>query len=213
MTAIDSPMKRAGMDSVRVRHPAGENLIRGDTYSLLAALLRSPPATELLDAVRRLNTAEVPDALSEAWQDLIRAAQRCPPEQIRDDYGRLFIGLGCGEVIPYASWYDDGVLMSRALARLRKDLGRLGLVRRESVAEPEDHAAALCETMTFLVCPGGVDGGRQGEFFKKHIGPWMPRLFDTIRVAGSPGFYGATGNLGFQFIRSEQAFFSRTASL
>lgn len=208
MASFNSPAKLAETGGAAVWNPSGNDWIRIDTYSLLAALLRSPPAADLLGMVRRLDPAGVPGVLSEAWQDLIQAGEQYPPDRIQDDFGRLFVGLGCGEIIPYASWYDDGLLMSRALARLRPDLQRLGLTRRAGVTEPEDHTAALCETMAVLAGPGGVDCVRQREFFNKHINPWMARFFDDIRKAGSPGFYGAVGNLGSRFMKYEQAFFS-----
>ena len=70
------------------------------------------------------------------------------------EYQDLFIGVGRGEVVPYGSWYMTGFLMDKPLALLRADLAALGFERQENVKEPEDHAAALCETMAMLINEG-----------------------------------------------------------
>ncbi|MFC7692737.1 molecular chaperone TorD family protein [Paeniroseomonas aquatica] len=43
-----------------------------------------------------------------------------------------------GEVLAYASYYLTGFLHERPLAELRGTLARLGIVRAEGMAEPED---------------------------------------------------------------------------
>ncbi len=58
--------------------------------------------------------------------------------------------MGCGEMVPYASWYRDRMIQSSPLASLRADLMRLGIVRQPDSYESEDHAGALCETMALL---------------------------------------------------------------
>ena len=75
---------------------------------------------------------------------------------IEREFFDLFIGIGRGELMPYGSYYLTGFLHERPLARLREDLGTLGIERIEGNAEPEDHAATLCEIMA------GLAGGRFG---------------------------------------------------
>ena len=63
------------------------------------------------------------------------------------EYFDLFIGMGRGEILPYASYYLTGFLHERPLARLRGDLIAFGIERAENNPEPEDNAATLCEIM------------------------------------------------------------------
>jgi TorA maturation chaperone TorD len=46
----------------------------------------------------------------------------------------LFIGVGRGELVPYGSYYLTGFLHEKPLARLRNDMSRLGIERRDDVA-------------------------------------------------------------------------------
>ena len=69
---------------------------------------------------------------------------------VEREYFDLFVGLGRGELLPYASYYLTGFLNERPLSRLRDDLAALGIERVENNFEPEDHAATLCEIMAGL---------------------------------------------------------------
>jgi TorA maturation chaperone TorD len=57
------------------------------------------------------------------------------------------VGLGRGELLPFASYYLTGFLHERPLAELRGELERLGIGRAPGVHEPEDHIGFVCETM------------------------------------------------------------------
>jgi TorA maturation chaperone TorD len=73
------------------------------------------------------------------------------------------------------------------------------------VHEPEDHAAALCETMSLLAASPDVTLAEQGRFFEKHVGPWMGRFFGDLASAKSAHFYRAVGLLGERFLEIEHA--------
>ena len=73
----------------------------------------------------------------------------------------LFIGLGRGELLPYGSSYLTGFLHERPLARLRADLGPLGIERAEGNASLKI-MPRLCEIMAGIVsgrlpAPQGTD--------------------------------------------------------
>ncbi|ROR32331.1 TorD/DmsD family molecular chaperone [Inmirania thermothiophila] len=178
--------------------------LRGATWGLLGLLLARPPEAALLARLGGAGGAGE-DALARAWEALAAAARATDPEAAEEEYHALFIGLGRGEVLPFASWYLTGALMERPLARLREDLARLGYARREEVREPEDHAAALCETMALLIADG-ADEATQRRFFDAHIGPWMGRLFDDLRQAPSARLYRAAGELGRCFLELEERY-------
>jgi TorA maturation chaperone TorD len=184
---------------------ADDDQVRGNVYALLGHLLSAPPDAEVLESLAAIRPApEGESLLAASWQMLGDAATRATPESLRDEHTTLFIGLGRGEVVPYASWYLTGFLMEQPLARLRGDLQELGIERHEGVREPEDHAAALCDAMALLI--SGDDPAPvaiQSRFFARHMEPWMGRFFRDLQQAASARFYRAVGQLGEQFIEVE----------
>lgn len=186
-----------------------EDRVRGNLYALLGNLLAAAPDAALLNVLRSISPEPDDDSLLAAsWQMLAVAAARADLEQLRQEYDALFIGLGRGEVVPYGSWYLTGFLMELPLAQLRSDLRQLGIERQAGVHEPEDHAAALCDTMALLITGDEpVTLERQFDFYTRHLETWVPRFFRDLQQAGSARFYRAVGQLGEQFIGVEsQAF-------
>lgn len=185
---------------------------RIEIYSLLATLMRKPPDAALLGSLAGLVLPE-PDAdepaLGRAWRELRTAARAADPADVDDEFHALFIGLGRGEVLPYASWYISGALMDRSLVTLRTDLARLALTRIDGNHEPEDHASALCEAMVLLADPvAGVGLPEQRRFFTVHVASWMDRLFKDVAAAKSVNFYRPVAALGSAFLAVEQSWLS-----
>jgi TorA maturation chaperone TorD len=121
----------------------------------------------------------------------------------------LFIGIGRGELMPYGSYYIAGFLHERPLARLREDLGRLGIERIEQQYESEDHAAILCEIMSGIAggqFPAPPEAGR--ELFEKHLAPWLGRFFADLERAEGAAFYRSVGTLGRAFMEIESEAFA-----
>src|SRR5260221_3297850 len=153
---------------------------RAQEYALLANLLGRAPDADLLRRVAEL--CGDPSPLGVAHAALAEAAGSATRESVEREYFDLFIGLGRGELLPYGSYYLTGFLHERPLARLRYDLARLGIERAPGRAEPEDHAAILCEIMAGLVCgrfpapPGG-----ERALFEGHLAAWVGEIF------GAPG--------------------------
>jgi TorA maturation chaperone TorD len=184
---------------------------RARLYGLLAALLARPPSAETLALVAGLGDG--PGILGRAIGDLGRAAAgaAADPDAVRREYGRLFVGLTRGELVPYASWYRTGFLQDRPLMAIRADLGRLGLTRAASVPEPEDHIAALLDAMAALIdgragAPAGE--GEQQRFFEAHLAPFAARFFADLESADAATFYAAVGTLGRVLTEVEQQAFA-----
>jgi TorA maturation chaperone TorD len=200
---------RSEMDAEVVAPPSGtgEDVVRANTYGLLGALLAGPPRQEFFDL---LASIEIPtaDGLGSAWGTLKRAAQDADVEVVDDEYHDLFLGVGRGELIPYGSWYLTGFMMDKPLAVLRSDLAELGFERRDEVKEPEDHAAALFETMALIAdAPEhGIDVQRR--FFDRHVATWMRTFFADLQRADSARFYRAVGQFGDQFLEFEMKYLS-----
>jgi len=186
-----------------------EEQARVDVYRLLAALLAAPPSADLLALVRDIRSGE--GQLASVWQALCQAAELAEPGELEREYQDLFIGLGRGELNPYASWYLTGFLMEKPLADLRDELAALGVARRTEVSEPEDHAAALCETMALMLTESGSDAARCERFFRTYLGSWMVRFFEDLEGANGARFYRAVGRLGRAFMEIEQQYYAMPA--
>jgi TorA maturation chaperone TorD len=182
---------------------------RAREYALLATLLLRAPSDVLLAQIARLSDDATPLGLAHAR--LAEAASTIDPLVVEREYFDLFIGLGRGELLPYASFYLTGFLNERPLSRLRQDLAALGVERVESNFEPEDHAATLCEIMAGLA--GGsipASGDAQRLMFERHIAPWMRRLFIDMEDAAGANFYRSVGSLGRLFLEIEAEAFTLT---
>jgi len=183
---------------------------RAQEYALLANLLGRAPDADLLRRLAELCGDQSP--LGVAHAALAEAAGRATRESVEREYFDLFIGLGRGELLPYGSYYLTGFLHERPLARLRYDLARLGIERAPGRAEPEDHAAILCEIMAGLVsgrllAPRGADRA----LFEAHLAPWMERFFADLERANAAAFYRSIGALGRVFMAVEAEAFALTS--
>lgn len=165
---------------------------RANLYALLGHLLGGVPEPALLARLAALPADETP--LGRALAALGAAARAARPEALEREFHDLFIGLGRGELLPYASYYLTGFLHERPLAELRADLKRLGISRAAGVPEPEDHIAFLCEVMAGLL-RGGVPE-EADALFQRHIRPWAMRCFADLCVAQAAVFYRMVGELG-----------------
>jgi TorA maturation chaperone TorD len=180
---------------------------RAAEYALLAALLSHSPDTDMIEQLARLSGDAT--RLGTAHAALGSAAASMNPERIEREYFDLFVGLGRGELFPYASYYLTGYLHGRPLARIRKTLKQIGLERTEGQSEPEDHVAVLFEVMA------GLAGGRiiapdatDRTIFENHLKPWAGRFFSDLERAESATFYKSVGSLGRIFMEIETEAFS-----
>jgi TorA maturation chaperone TorD/DNA-binding transcriptional regulator YdaS (Cro superfamily) len=183
---------------------------RAQEYALLATLLARSPDAQLLGRVARMRGDATP--LGVAHAALAEAAANADAEKVGREYFDLFIGLGRGELLPYASYYLTGFLYERPLARLRGDLQRIGIEGQPGQSEPEDHAAILCEIMAGiaggqLAAPAGADR----EIFEKHMAPWIGRFFADLERSETAQFYAGVGTLGRTFVEIETEAFALPA--
>jgi TorA maturation chaperone TorD len=180
---------------------------RAAEYALLAALLSHSPDADMIEQLARLGGDAT--QLGAAHAALGSAAAGINPERIEREYFDLFVGLGRGELFPYASYYLTGYLHGRPLARLRDTLKQIGLEKTEGQSEPEDHVAVLFEVMAGLasgqiVAPDGTDR----NIFENHLKPWVGRFFSDLEHAESATFYKTVGSLGRVFMEIETEAFS-----
>jgi TorA maturation chaperone TorD/DNA-binding transcriptional regulator YdaS (Cro superfamily) len=180
---------------------------RAQEYALLSVLLARAPDAAFIDRLSQLRADASPLGLAHAA--LAQAASATTADQVEREFFNLFIGLGRGELLPYGSYYLTGFLHERPLARLREALARLGIERTEGQAEPEDHAAILCEVMASLASRRlPAPDGAERELFEAHLTPWMGRFFSDLEQAEAAGFYRRVGTLGRVFMEIETAAFA-----
>jgi len=209
-TGIDRSVLRP--DLYAGRHLNGADLeevdaARAQEYTLLSALLARAPDQALLHRLATLRGDASP--LGVAHAALAEAASRTTAERAEREYFNLFIGIGRGELLPYGSYYQSGFLYERPLARLREQLARLGIERADGEAEPEDHAAILCEIMAGLINGRlGANTGADRELFEKQLSPWIGRFFADLERAEAADFYRNVGMLGRLFIDIETEAFA-----
>ncbi len=183
---------------------AEEDVLRAQLYSLLAGLLSRPPEQVDLARVADLDGNDTP--LGKAISALARIASGQGIIAAKDEYQTLFIGVGRGELLPYASYYLTGFLHEKPLAKLRNDMSELGITRSADTSEPEDHAASVLEIMAGLIdgrfgAPASIE--QQKEFFDAHIGSWMDVFFQDLAGASSSVLYAALAEVGSRFLEIE----------
>lgn len=182
-----------------------EDALRAQLYDLLAVLLRKPPASDFLDKLTALQGDATP--MGKAITALSRLASVSSPERIDTEFHALFVGLGRGELLPYASYYMTGFLNEKPLAKLRDDMARLRMVRDAAAYEPEDNIGSLCEMMAGMILgrfgePVSLAG--QKDFFFTHLAPWAEHFFTDLEGAEASVFYAPVGNIGAQFMQIEK---------
>ncbi len=212
----DRPHMSAAPDLTTEAKPAQriaeEDRLRADLYNFLGLILARPADQGLIDQCAGLSGDASP--VGEAVTTLAKVAKISKPAAVESEYNRLFIGLGRGELLPYASYYLTGFLNEKPLAQLRQDMTARGLARAENVFEPEDNIASLMEMMgAMIVGRFGVPAtlGQQKTFFNKHIGPWAAHFYSDLEGAKNSVFYAPVGRLGRAFMEIESEAFRMSA--
>ena len=183
---------------------AEEDLLRADLYAMLAQLLARAPSKDVVENAARLSGDS--SDLGEGISALAKVAAATNAKAVEREFNALFIGLGRGELLPYASYYLTGFLNEKPLARLRSHMAQFGIERNDDVKEPEDHIAMLCEIMAGLIRgnfgdPLSVED--QHAFFNTHIATWATHFFTDLEAAEGSVFYAPVGKIGRAFMEIE----------
>jgi TorA maturation chaperone TorD len=197
-----------GPDQVTSKSEVDEiDQLRAAEYGLLSLLLGKAPNADTLKRVATLK-GDGSD-LGMAHVELAAAAASADDRVVSKEFFDLFIGLGRGELLPYASYYLTGFLHERPLARVREDLEVLGIERAGISREPEDHIAILLEVMSGLARGDfAADFGEQARFFDRHLKPWAARMFADLEISQAAHFYRAVGRAGRVFMELEAEAFA-----
>ena len=152
--------------------------------------------------------------LGQATSTLAKMAKLSKVKTVASEYSKLFIGLGRGELLPYASYYLTGFLNEKPLARLRDDMAVRGLKRADTVFEPEDNIASLMEMMgAMIVGRFGPEAtlDQQKTFFNTHIAPWAGHFYSDLEGAKNSIFYASVATVGRTFMEIETEAFRMSA--
>lgn len=192
---------------------ADEDRLRADLYNFLGLMLAAPPDQITLDQAAGLTGDE--SDLGQAISGLARVAKVTKPGAAEREFNQLFIGLGRGELLPYASFYLTGFLNEKPLAQLRSDMAVRGITRAPNVFEPEDNIASLMEIAAGMIvgrfgAPAPL--AEQREFWNRHIGPWAGHFFSDLEGAKSSVLYASLGAVGRVFMDIEKEAFRMTAA-
>ena len=196
----------AAVEKLHIIDP--EDQARSDLYGFLGALLEKPADSKLLYQISSLKPDDTP--IGQSIHALSRIAGVTTAETAEREFNALFIGLGRGELLPYASYYLTGFLNEKPLAKLREDMAARHIARSVDNKQPEDNIASLMEMM------GGMIVGRFGAvtslteqktFFDTHIALWAGHFFSDLEGSDSSVFYSAVGSLGRQFMEIESEAF------
>jgi TorA maturation chaperone TorD len=190
-----------------------EDRLRADLYNYLGLMLAGPPDQLLLDQTAALSGDET--EIGQAINGLARVAKISKPKAVRSEYNDLFIGLGRGELLPFASYYLTGFLNEKPLANLRATMANFGMTRADDVFEPEDNIASLMEMMAGMIVGrfGSVATvAEQQTFFNAHIGTWASHYFSDLQGAKSSILYASIGAVGLAFMEIEKEAFRMSAS-
>jgi TorA maturation chaperone TorD len=181
-----------------------EEQARANLYGLLARLFYAPPDAALLKAIAG---ERLEGELARPWQDMASAAATADPGTVREEYETAFIGTGKAPVTLYTTAYSMRYANEAPLAELRGELGRLGLARRAGAYEPEDHIAALCDTMRHLVAQQEIGLEEQRHFFNRWIHPTAGPLCDAIEKSDKTSFYKPVARFTTRFCTLEHMAF------
>jgi TorA maturation chaperone TorD len=185
-----------------------EDQARADLYGLLARLFYSPADAQLLRAIAGAGgIAAEDDRLATAWRELQGAAGGANAEAVREEYEHAFVGTGKAPVTLYTGAYSLRYTSDVPLAGLRGELAALGLTRHPDAREPEDHIAALCDTMRHLIVEEQRPLEEQKRFFARWIDPVIEPLCAAIEQNGSTAFYKRVAALAKGFLSLEHAAF------
>lgn len=196
-------------NQVKTAALATEDSMRAGLYSLVGQLLFVTPTAETLTKLQSLTGDE--SEMGGAFDALSRLATATDVATARAEYDGLFIGMGRGELLPYASYYLTGFLNEKPLARLRNTMRELGIAKSDDAKEPEDHIGSLFEMMAGLIVGRyglPLDLAQQQKFFAAHIEPWAGHFFGDLEAAELSRLYQPVGTIGRLFVEVEADAFS-----
>lgn len=187
-----------------------EDSARAGCYALIGRLFYDAPDAQLLEAIcNAIPAAEASGAVGDfapAWQALQSACSNADVALIKREYDSLFISVGKAAVTLYTSRYAADSAADKHLVRLREHLESLGLARRGSVFEVEDHIAGLCDVMRHLI-EANQALEDQHRFFDSFVRAGAMPLCVAVEHAAPAVFYMHVAAFALAFFEMEKLAF------
>ena len=187
-----------------------EDQARANLYGLVSRLFYAPADSHLLAEI--CHTGEGGEAqesaggLLPAWRNLQEACRNAYPPVVKQEYDSLFVGVGRAEITPYLSAYAEASAPDRFLVRLRQQISDLGLARRESAFEVEDHVSGLNDVMRWFI-ESGRPLREQQQFFATFLYQGAIPFYAAVQNAASSRFYKPVAAFALAFLELEKAAF------
>ena len=197
---------------------------RREYYALFSILFLREPTAALVTLLgqnveaRTAAAAALHPVLGEGWREVGQFLQkdRENPEALAakmvEEFTPLFVGPLVPKITPCESFYLTGKLFGAPLVLIRNFMRRLDLEKSEEWPEPEDHIAFTCDIMRQLITrqEGAANPDEeiqwlnlQGDFWKAHLGRWVPRFADDLEKWGGE-FYRGMGKAVRGFFEFEK---------
>lgn len=197
--------------------------LRQTYYSLFVKLLWVEPEAKLVSSLthdleeRAAGASELHPQMGEGWRMIGKALETIGPEQVVDEFTRLFLGPHRPVISPYESFYLTGTLYNEPLIEVRGFMDEVGLERIEKkYAEPEDMLAFELEIMNWLIAKQKKAAKpqteekwlkRQADFLTKHLLVWAPTCAADMANLESAPFYVGVGKVLQGFLAFEREIF------
>jgi len=186
-----------------------EDRARADLYALLARLYYRGPDAGVLALIAKAGAQIPPETGSPfavAWRALAAAASSADPAAAQQEHDDLFVGTGRAEVSLYAAYYLAETGGEKILVGLRTELAAMGLSRKETSREPEDHIAGLFDVMRHLIERGSADAALQDQrrFFSRFVEPFYAAFCAAVAESGRAEFYALVAVLTRAFLDVEK---------
>lgn len=200
----------AGLQSPDSELSSAEDSARAGCYALIGRLFYDAPDSDLLAVICNASPEAVslgaPGKFASAWGALQSACSNADVDALKREYDSLFIGVGKAAITLYTSRFAPDAAADKHLVRLREHLDQLGLARRNSVFEVEDHISGLCDVMRHLI-EGNQALEDQRQFFDVFVKSGAIPLCDAVEQAEAAAFYKQVAAFAKAFFELEtQAF-------
>ncbi|HWI15177.1 MAG TPA: molecular chaperone TorD family protein [Burkholderiales bacterium] len=183
-----------------------EDQARAHCYAVIGRLMYGAADAPLLRYLAGQPATDSGGPYGVAWKALQSACREADAEHVQREYDDLFVGVGKAPVTLYTSAYAAPQAPDRHLLALRTTLGSLGLARRVEAGETEDHIAAVCDVMRWLIENArGLESERQ--FFYDFVAPAMESLARAMVASPRAAFYRSVGDYMLAFCEVERTGF------
>jgi TorA maturation chaperone TorD len=185
-----------------------EDEARAAIYGLIARLFYAPPDEGVLAQLLHSTAFEgSQEPVALAWREMVEAGRTAFPVVLENEHTELFVGTGKAEVTPYLTHYTIKYANENPLVELRQQLKRWGIGRRNSVNEPEDHIAGICEAMRFAIAAQHRSLDEQKEFFERFLYRGAVALCDAVTASPKAIFYRQVAQFARAFLEVERQAF------